>query len=194
MLTKRVGNVEKMLPADWGAEYPNVWLMISVVNQLEADRDIPKLLAIPARARGLSMEPLLGPVDMRRWLPAGRKAIGIDGLPFIAPLWYMTRCEHCGWTGSSELCIEHRYHDDADAACPECKRFMAGNEFPILDWVIAGGESGAGARPLHPDWIRSLRDQCVSAGVAFHFKQFGEFRYYPLNFYSFQHWVNKATS
>lgn len=43
-----------------------------------------------------------------------------------------------------------------------------------LDWVIAGGESGPGARPMHPDWARSLRDQCAAAGVAFHFKQFGE--------------------
>lgn len=43
-----------------------------------------------------------------------------------------------------------------------------------IDWVIAGGESGPKARPMHPDWARSLRDQCVSAGVAFHFKQWGE--------------------
>lgn len=43
-----------------------------------------------------------------------------------------------------------------------------------LDWVIVGGESGAGAEPMHPDWVRSLRDQCIGAGVAFHFKQWGE--------------------
>ncbi|WP_310473843.1 phage Gp37/Gp68 family protein [Sandarakinorhabdus sp.] len=43
-----------------------------------------------------------------------------------------------------------------------------------LDWVIGGGESGPGARPMHPDWARSLRDQCAVAGVAFHFKQWGE--------------------
>ncbi|WP_100460689.1 DUF5131 family protein [Mycobacteroides abscessus] len=43
-----------------------------------------------------------------------------------------------------------------------------------LDWVIAGGESGPGARPMHPDWARSLRDQCVAAGVPFLFKQWGE--------------------
>ena len=46
---------------------------------------------------------------------------------------------------------------------------------PGLDWVIAGGESGPGARPMHPDWARSLRDQCVVAGVPFFFKQWGEF-------------------
>lgn len=44
-----------------------------------------------------------------------------------------------------------------------------------LDWVITGGESGPGARPSHPDWFRSLRDQCVAAGVPFFFKQWGEF-------------------
>lgn len=43
-----------------------------------------------------------------------------------------------------------------------------------LHWVIAGGESGPGARPMHADWARSIRDQCVTAGVAFHFKQWGE--------------------
>jgi protein gp37 len=43
-----------------------------------------------------------------------------------------------------------------------------------LDWVIAGGESGPGARPYHPDWFRSVRDQCLEAGVSFFFKQFGE--------------------
>lgn len=42
-----------------------------------------------------------------------------------------------------------------------------------LGWVICGGESGPGARPMHPDWARSLRDQCVAAGVPFLFKQWG---------------------
>ncbi|MEU4576646.1 phage Gp37/Gp68 family protein [Nonomuraea sp. NPDC023979] len=43
----------------------------------------------------------------------------------------------------------------------------------VIDWVIAGGESGPGARPMHPDWARGLRDQCVDAGVPFLFKQWG---------------------
>lgn len=43
-----------------------------------------------------------------------------------------------------------------------------------IDWLVVGGESGAGARPMHPDWARSLRDQCVAAGVPFLFKQWGE--------------------
>ena len=45
---------------------------------------------------------------------------------------------------------------------------------PSLGWVIVGGESGPGARPMHPDWVRSLRDQCVAAGVPFFFKGWGE--------------------
>lgn len=46
-------------------------------------------------------------------------------------------------------------------------------ECAILDWVIVGGESGAGARPMHPDWARQIRDACAAAGMAFHFKQWG---------------------
>ena len=45
-----------------------------------------------------------------------------------------------------------------------------------LDWVIAGGESGPGARPAHPKWFRGVRDQCAAAGVPFFFKQWGEWR------------------
>lgn len=46
---------------------------------------------------------------------------------------------------------------------------------PSLDWIVAGGESGTHARPMHPDWVRSLRDQCATAGVPFLFKQWGEY-------------------
>jgi len=45
---------------------------------------------------------------------------------------------------------------------------------PRIDWVVAGGESGPGARPMHPDWARSLRDQCAAAAVPFLFKQWGD--------------------
>jgi len=47
--------------------------------------------------------------------------------------------------------------------------------FTTLDWVICGGESGPHARPIDPEWVRALRDQCVKAGVPFHFKQWGGF-------------------
>jgi protein gp37 len=48
-----------------------------------------------------------------------------------------------------------------------------------IDWVIAGGESGHSARPMHPDWVRSLRDQCQSANVPFFFKQWGQWAPHP---------------
>ena len=51
--------------------------------------------------------------------------------------------------------------------------FLIDGEPWLVDWVICGGESGPGARPMHPAWARSLRDQCQEAGVAFHFKQWG---------------------
>lgn len=44
---------------------------------------------------------------------------------------------------------------------------------PLLDWVIVGGESGPRIRPMKPEWVRDIRDQCVEAGVAFFFKQWG---------------------
>lgn len=44
---------------------------------------------------------------------------------------------------------------------------------PAIHWVIAGGESGSNARPMHPDWARGLRDQCADAGIPFLFKQWG---------------------
>ena len=64
VLTKRIGNVPDMLPDDWGRGYDNVALGISVVDQKETNRDVPKLLLTPARTRWLSMEPLLGAVDL----------------------------------------------------------------------------------------------------------------------------------
>ncbi len=54
----------------------------------------------------------------------------------------------------------------------------AGATLPGIDWIIAGGESGPGARPMHPAWVRSLRDQCIAAGVPFFFKQWGEWAPY----------------
>lgn len=111
LLTKRIGNAPKMLPADW--PYPHVGLMATLANQEEWGRDFPKLMRVPAAWHGVSAEPLLGPIN-----------IG-DGKP---------------------------------------------------SWIITGGESGPNARPIHPDWVRSLRDQCASNGIAFHFKQWGGVR------------------
>ena len=72
LLTKRISNTKRWLPVDGIHDpvqpLPNVWLGASVVNQEEADRDIPKLLATPAAKRFVSYEPALGPVDFSAWL------------------------------------------------------------------------------------------------------------------------------
>ena len=69
LVTKRVGNVIGMVPVNWEKQFPdNVRLLITVCNQEEANRDIPKLLALPCK-NGISYEPALGPVDWARWLP-----------------------------------------------------------------------------------------------------------------------------
>lgn len=56
---------------------------------------------------------------------------------------------------------------------PGCANCYA-ERFALINWVICGGETGPGARPMHPDWVRGLRDQCQSAGVPFFFKSWGE--------------------
>lgn len=128
LLTKRIGNARTMLPEAWlEAEWPgNVRVGITVIDQTEFDRDVPKLVSLDC-PNFLSIEPMLGPIDMRAEL-VGRK------VSFTSP----------------------------------------------LNWCIAGGESGTNARPLHPDWLRGLRDQCATAGVPFHFKQWGMFAPAPV--------------
>lgn len=107
----------------------NVWLGVSVEDQKTADERIPLLLQTPAAIRWLSIEPLLGPIDLERELGA----------------------------------------------------YLPGNDSPLrsswlrkLHWVVAGGESGPDARPMHPAWVQSIRDQCINAGVPFFMKQWGE--------------------
>lgn len=139
LLTKRPENVKPMLIAAGRGFQPLppwVWIGTSVENQEQADKRIPHLLSIPAHVRFLSCEPLLGAVDLSRWLQQ----------PIVD--------------------LEMRGGAPAFRNTPEV--------YKPIHWVIVGGESGHGARPMHPAWARSLRDQCQSAGVAFHFKQFGE--------------------
>jgi protein gp37 len=122
-------DVGGMIAQHWldGYAPPNVWIGTTVEDQVRADERIPLLLAIPARVRFLSCEPLLGAVDFSL--------------------------------------LNHR----ADFAQRMGKSALEG-----IHWVICGGESGGGARPMHAEWARSLRDQCAAAGVPFLFKQWGE--------------------
>lgn len=139
---------EKMSLPFWPLR--NVWLGVSVEDQGTADARIPLLLECPAAVRWVSAEPLLGPVDLSEWL----------GYAVMR---------------QSEWEAVHREGlDDAiQAIVRAAVRHMGG---PRLHWIVAGGESGPGARPMHPDWARSLRDQCRAAGVSYFFKQWGEHR------------------
>lgn len=103
---------------------------------------------------GVSVEPMLGPVDIGPYLrPGGPR---------------------CQYIDNEDGCCTH-----PDGMTPECH---SGADCPNrnrenLDWVVAGGESGPNARPMHPDWARELRDQCSAAGVPFFFKQQGEWAF-----------------
>lgn len=140
----------------------NLWLGVSVEDQATADERIPLLLKTPAAVRFVSYEPALAGVDFSRWLdPLGQDS-----------------CINCGADERHYLSAEEqariRWTDSGDALCGECGHdCCATGHDPALDWCIAGGESGPGARPVHPDWLRSVRDQCAAAAVPFFFKGWG---------------------
>jgi protein gp37 len=138
-------------------ELHHVWLGTSVENQVVADERIPLLLQTPAAVRFISAEPLLGPVDLTASLRIAWQCSGCRSY-FSGRL--QTKCPNCGrenyWTGS------HQFNPPGRQVGPG------------LNWVICGGESGPDARPMHLDWVRSLRDQCAAAEVPFFFKQWGE--------------------
>lgn len=133
-----------------GRNLPNVWLGTSVEDQATADARIPHLLQTPAAIRFISAEPLLGPVDLER-LSLGMGDLGLESGVTIE-----------GSAGITKIEITL----NALVGAPK-------TGIPGLDWVICGGESGPGARPMHPDWAQSLRDQCAAADVPFFFKQWG---------------------
>lgn len=121
----------------------------STEDQPAADERIPHVLTTPAAFRFISAEPLLGPI----WLTA---------LPVPD--------EHAGKYAGHGFTFNALQRED------DITLFNAPSH---LDLVIAGGESGGpNARPMHPDWPRYLRNQCVAAGVAYFHKQNGE--WYPV--------------
>ncbi len=136
IVTKRTERIGDCLPDDWGKGYPNVWLIATVENQKYADIRIPQVLSVPAAVHGLSMEPLLGAVDVSQYL--------VSKKGFFA---------------------------NVNSLMASGKEYF---KKPGIDWVIVGGESGAGSRPMHPQWVRSLRYQCYNKAVPFFFKQWGD--------------------
>jgi len=141
----------------------NVWVGVSVEDQQRADERIPRLLQTPAAIRFLSCEPLLGPVDLAKFLTAGgsdnphqgSEHSRIDGevpaAPVAAPQQQRPRWDKS--IGDEQ--------GDQEADRPAVRKL----------WVIVGPESGHHRRPADLDWIRSLRDQCVAARVPFFYKQ-----------------------
>jgi protein gp37 len=121
---------------DEGGKYVlrNVWLGVSAENQRTADERIPILLQTPAKKHFVSVEPVLGPVDLQHLQFGGE--IEIDCL-----------------NGTHGV---YRPHGGTSAK---------------LDWVICGCESGPNRRRANIEWIRDLKNQCVTAGVPFFLKQ-----------------------
>jgi protein gp37 len=126
----------------------NVWLGVSVEDQKTADERIPLLLQTPAAVRFISVEPMLENINI---------SDALNGCPRPLGEHFVTH----------EMAI--------DAGDPSMEGMSMGVEWeqtaPPINWVICGSESGAKARPFDIDWVRSLRDQCVAAGVPFFLKQ-----------------------
>lgn len=125
---------------------PNVWLGVSCEDQQMADERIYHLLKAQTAIRWLSLEPLLGPIDLTAIRLPAEYNISIGGSAYINCL--------------AESDDEHFY-----------------NHHKKIDWVVVGGESGDGARPMREDWAMQLRNQCLARDVPFFFKQWG--RYVP---------------
>lgn len=124
----------------------NVWMGVTAENQEQANNRIPYLLQVPAAVRFVSIEPMMGPVDLSQ-----------------------------GFDYENEIAINFLTGDYITNPHQE----EATHSDDKLHWVICGGESGHHARPMHPDWVRSIRNQCKEAKVPFFFKQWGE--WLPVN-------------
>jgi len=174
IVTKRTERIAQCLPPDWGWGWNNVWLIATVENQEWANKRIRQLLDVPAKVRGLSCEPLLGPL----------RIFGQEDCP---------RCGGDGCDPDLWRIDRHPIQMDPDP-CQLCNLGSA------MDWIICGGESGPHARPFDIAWARSIVAQCKAAGVACFVKQLGERVYDSAawedgnQFTSYEQWVNKAGS
>lgn len=141
---------------------PNVWLGVSVEDQHWTSIRIPALLGTPAAVRFLSCEPLLGPVNLWQWINPADPCVD---------------CDECGEERfPDEIGVGHdRYVYDEDDNETEawCKGPSEGALPRRIDWVIAGGESGPGARPCDLEWLRWIEEHCRHADVPFFCKQLG---------------------
>jgi protein gp37 len=146
VLTKRPERMAVYLRQRWGDSPPaHFWAGTSVENQEWADKRTPELLKVPARIRFLSCEPLLGSVELWRFDEEDQALRGVGIV------------RSGGMTPSTPDSPPEGYDDS----------------YAGIDWVICGGESGAGARLMRVDWGISLMEQCDVAGVPFFWKQMG---------------------
>ena len=126
---------------------PNLHLYVSAWDQPSLDHNVGYLLDTPAAVRGVSIEPMLGPVDLSFCLP--HKFNGEPHCPW---------CESCIPSGGTSDYWKSRTED---------------NHGPFLDSVILGGETGPGARRMKYWWAANVRDQAITAGVPFFYKGIG---------------------
>ena len=151
LLTKRPRRLLEFAsraPANEPLLPPNIHIGVTAENQKMADERIPVLLQIPAAFYYVSLEPLLS-------------SIYLDMLPQ----------EKGGCPGAYNVLTGEWWPAVGDADIEYENRIT---ELPRLNLAIVGGETGPGARPMHPDWARGIRDQCKATGVGFHFKSHGE--------------------
>jgi len=136
---------------------PNVWLGVSVENQHWADERIPLLLDTPAAHRWVSAEPLLGAVDLRRFI-GGPACNCICGCPCTFG--------NLEASGLCSVCQISTWRDDDGRHA----------EMGSVDWVVLGGESGPGHRPMKLAWADRISEQCYTAKVPYYGKQIAEVR------------------
>ncbi|MEM9134314.1 MAG: phage Gp37/Gp68 family protein [Actinomycetota bacterium] len=109
-------------------------------------------------------------------------ALGPNGIGWYAVEGPVPRPEPGIWLGTSIETDRYAFRADHLRQTPAAVRFLSlepllgplpSLDLTGIDWVIVGGESGRNARPMHPDWVRDIRDRCVAAGIPLFFKQWG---------------------
>ena len=142
----------------------NVWHGISAGVQKSVDERCKDLVNTPSASRFVSAEPLLQLITFKQWIVPGAANFQCQlcsGFQESA-----RACKHCGAV-SGYMCGSHY------ANKPSPGSFGGSRNYQAIDWIIIGGESGPGSRPMAPDWARAIRDECQAAGVAIFFKQWG---------------------
>lgn len=173
LFTKRANNIRALWP---GTFRHNVWLVYSASDQQSLDDGIPHLLQCRdlTPVLGLSAEPLLGPLNLEKYLTHCYECSMCCGWR-SADSPSSEICNHCGTTSAAfeEFCTCGT--QDFSPCCPNCN-FPAVTDHPLtatLDWVIPGGESGSKARTCDLTWIRSIIQQCQKRNVPVFVKQVG---------------------